>query len=108
VYKPEFGLKYGCNPHQKPAEISSVLGKDLPFLVKNGKPGYINLLDAANAWQLVKELKEATGLAAAASFKHCSPAGAALAVNLSPVEVSGSYDAHVMMLMCSHFFFFFN
>ena len=105
VYKPEFGLKYGCNPHQKPAEISSVLGKDLPFLVKNGKPGYINLLDAANAWQLVKELKEATGLAAAASFKHCSPAGAALAVNLSPVEVSGSYR---MMLMCSHFFFFFN
>mmetsp|Transcript_8268 Transcript_8268/g.15577 ORF Transcript_8268/g.15577 Transcript_8268/m.15577 type:complete len:553 (-) Transcript_8268:1545-3203(-) len=86
VYKPEFPLKYGCNPHQKPAGISSILNSKLPFDVLNGVPGYINLLDAANAWQLVKELREATGLAAAASFKHVSPAGAAVAVPLSDVE----------------------
>jgi phosphoribosylaminoimidazolecarboxamide formyltransferase/IMP cyclohydrolase len=86
VYKPEFPLKYGCNPHQKPAGISSILNSKLPFEVLNGVPGYINLLDAANAWQLVKELGEATGLAAAASFKHVSPAGAAVAVPLSDVE----------------------
>ncbi len=86
VYKPEFPLKYGCNPHQKPAGISSVLNSKLPFDVLNGVPGYINLLDAANAWQLVKELREATGLAAATSFKHVSPAGAAVAVPLSDVE----------------------
>jgi phosphoribosylaminoimidazolecarboxamide formyltransferase/IMP cyclohydrolase len=86
VYKPEFGLKYGCNPHQKPASILSIQGNKLPFDVLNGKPGYINLLDAANAWQLVKELKEATGLAAAASFKHASPAGAAVAVALTELE----------------------
>ena len=60
----------GCNPHQKPAGISSLLGAELPFTVLNGTPGYINLLDAANAWLLVKELREATGLAAASSFKH--------------------------------------
>ena len=86
VYQPEYPLKYGCNPQQKPAGISSILGSPLPFSVVNGKPGYINLLDAANAWQLVKELKEATGLAAATSFKHVSPAGAALAVPLSSSE----------------------
>ena len=86
VYKPEFPLKYGCNPQQKPAGISSILGHPLPFSVLNGKPGYINLLDAANAWQLVKELKDATGLAAATSFKHVSPAGAALAVPLNITE----------------------
>ncbi|KAL3763280.1 hypothetical protein ACHAWU_008983 [Discostella pseudostelligera] len=86
VYKPEFPLKYGCNPHQKPAGISSLLGADLPFTVLNGTPGYINLLDAANAWLLVKELREATGLAAASSFKHVSPAGAAVAVPLTDVE----------------------
>jgi len=86
VYKPEFPLKYGCNPHQKPAGISSVLNSKLPFDVLNGVPGYINLLDAANAWQLVKELREGTGLASAASFKHVSPAGAAVAVPLSDVE----------------------
>mmetsp|Transcript_8902 Transcript_8902/g.13778 ORF Transcript_8902/g.13778 Transcript_8902/m.13778 type:complete len:626 (-) Transcript_8902:1188-3065(-) len=81
VYKPEFALKYGCNPHQKPAFVASVLDHQnkLPFKVLNGKPGYINLLDAANAWQLVRELRIATGVAAAASFKHVSPAGAALA-----------------------------
>jgi phosphoribosylaminoimidazolecarboxamide formyltransferase/IMP cyclohydrolase len=86
VYKPEFPLKYGCNPHQKPAGISSVLNSQLPFDVLNGVPGYINLLDAANAWQLVKELREGTGLASAASFKHVSPAGAAVAVPLNDVE----------------------
>mmetsp|Transcript_11446 Transcript_11446/g.26846 ORF Transcript_11446/g.26846 Transcript_11446/m.26846 type:complete len:617 (-) Transcript_11446:174-2024(-) len=86
VYKPEFPLKYGCNPHQKPAAISSLLNADLPFTVLNGTPGYINLLDAANAWLLVKELREATGLAAASSFKHVSPAGAAVAVPLTEVE----------------------
>lgn len=86
VYKPERPLKYGCNPHQKPAYIASRLGSKLPFDIMNGVPGYINLLDAANAWQLVIELKEATGLAAAASFKHVSPAGAAVAVPLTDVE----------------------
>jgi len=86
VYQPEFPLKYGCNPQQKPAQILSRQGHPLPFDVLNGLPGYINLLDAANAWQLVLELKQATGLAAAASFKHVSPAGAAVAVPLSNVE----------------------
>eukprot|EP00815_Leptocylindrus_aporus_P009305 CAMPEP_0116055546 /NCGR_PEP_ID=MMETSP0322-20121206/3471_1 /TAXON_ID=163516 /ORGANISM="Leptocylindrus danicus var. apora, Strain B651" /LENGTH=622 /DNA_ID=CAMNT_0003539169 /DNA_START=37 /DNA_END=1905 /DNA_ORIENTATION=- len=88
AYKNEFPLKYGCNPHQKPSNISSLMTNSdgLPFEVLNGTPGYINLLDAANAWQLVKELKEATGLAAASSFKHVSPAGAAVAVPLSPTE----------------------
>ena len=86
VYKPEVTLKYGCNPHQKPAMILSRLNDKLPFDILNGKPGYINLLDAANAWQLVLELKQATGLPAAASFKHVSPAGAAVAVPLTDVE----------------------
>jgi phosphoribosylaminoimidazolecarboxamide formyltransferase/IMP cyclohydrolase len=87
VYQPEFMLKYGCNPHQKPARILSRLGHKLPFDVINGTPGYINLLDAVNAWQLVMELKHATGgLAAAASFKHVSPAGAAVAVPLQDKE----------------------
>jgi phosphoribosylaminoimidazolecarboxamide formyltransferase/IMP cyclohydrolase len=86
VYQPEFPLKYGCNPHQKPALIASRMGHKLPFDVLNGVPGYINLLDAANAWQLVVELKQATGLTAASSFKHVSPAGAAVAVPLSDVE----------------------
>ena len=94
VYKPQFPLKYGCNPHQKPAGISSLLNNKLPFDVLNGVPGYINLLDAANAWQLVKELGEATGLAAAASFKHVSPAGAAVAVPLSEVECA-AYEVKV-------------
>ncbi|SFH92049.1 phosphoribosylaminoimidazolecarboxamide formyltransferase [Selenomonas caprae] len=78
----EMELKYGCNPNQKPARVFMKNG-DLPFQVLNGKPGYINLLDAMNSWQLVRELKEATGLPAAASFKHVSPAGAAVAVPLS-------------------------
>lgn len=76
-------LKYGCNPNQKPARVFMKDGQDLPFTVLNGRPGYINLLDAFNSWQLVRELKEATGLPAAASFKHVSPAGAAVAVPLS-------------------------
>ena len=78
----ELELKYGCNPNQKPARIFIKEG-ELPIEVLNGRPGYINLLDALNSWQLVKELKEATGLPAAASFKHVSPAGAAVAVEMS-------------------------
>ena len=81
----EFELKYGCNPNQKPSKIYMKNGSELPIEILNGKPGYINFLDAFNSWQLVKELKEATGLASAASFKHVSPAGAAVAKPLSPV-----------------------
>ena len=79
----EFELKYGCNPNQKPARIYMKDGSELPVTVLNGRPGYINFLDALNAWQLVKELKAATGLPAAASFKHVSPAGAAVGLPLS-------------------------
>ena len=78
----EMELKYGCNPNQKPSRVFIENG-ELPFEVLNGKPGYINLLDAFNGWQLVRELKEATGLPAATSFKHVSPAGAAVGVPLS-------------------------
>ena len=78
----ELALKYGCNPNQKPSRIFMTEG-ELPIEVINGRPGYINFLDAFNAWQLVKELKAATGLAAAASFKHVSPAGAAVGLPLS-------------------------
>ena len=81
----ELELKYGCNPNQKPSRIFVENG-ELPIEVLNGKPGYINFLDAFNGWQLVKELKEATGLPAATSFKHVSPAGAAVGLPLSPVE----------------------
>ena len=77
----ELALKYGCNPNQKPARVYMETG-DLPFTVLNGRPGYINFLDALNSWQLVRELKEATGLPAAASFKHVSPAGAAVGLPL--------------------------
>ena len=79
----EIQLKYGCNPNQKPSRIFMEDGSDLPVKVLNGKPGYINFLDAFNGWQLVKELKEATGLPAATSFKHVSPAGAAVGLPLS-------------------------
>ncbi|MGO5174343.1 phosphoribosylaminoimidazolecarboxamide formyltransferase [Ruminococcus sp. LCP21S3_E8] len=79
----ELELKYGCNPNQKPSRIFMKDDSDLPIEVLNGKPGYINFLDAFNSWQLVKELKTATGLPAAASFKHVSPAGAAVATELS-------------------------
>lgn len=79
----ELMLKYGCNPNQKPSRIFMQDGRELPIEVLNGRPGYINFLDAFNSWQLVRELKEATGLPAAASFKHVSPAGAAVAVPMS-------------------------
>ncbi|MDO5117353.1 MAG: phosphoribosylaminoimidazolecarboxamide formyltransferase [Eggerthellaceae bacterium] len=82
----ELELKYGCNPNQKPSKIFMRDGSDLPVKVLNGKPGYINFLDALNSWQLVRELKEATGLPAAASFKHVSPAGAAVGLPLSDVD----------------------
>lgn len=81
----EIALKYGCNPNQKPSRIFMDNGCELPVTVLNGKPGYINFLDAFNGWQLVKELKEATGLPAATSFKHVSPAGAAVGLPLSEV-----------------------
>ena len=79
----ELELKYGCNPNQKPSKIYVADGSDLPIEVLNGRPGYINFLDAFNGWQLVKELKRATGLPAATSFKHVSPAGAAVGLPLS-------------------------
>ncbi len=82
----ELELKYGCNPNQKPSRVYMEDGSELPITVLNGKPGYINLLDAFNGYQLVKELKEATGLPAATSFKHVSPAGAAVGQPLSEVE----------------------
>ena len=82
----ELELKYGCNPNQKPARIYRRDGGELPIEVLNGKPGYINFLDAFNSWQLVRELRAATGLPAAASFKHVSPAGAAIGLPLSETE----------------------
>lgn len=82
----ELELKYGCNPNQKPSRIFMENGAELPITVLNGKPGYINFLDALNGWQLVKELKQAAGLPAAASFKHVSPAGAAVGIALTEIE----------------------
>lgn len=82
----EIALKYGCNPNQKPARIYMEDGSELPVTVLNGRPGYINFLDALNSWQLVKELKEATGLPSAASFKHVSPAGASVYVPLTETD----------------------
>ncbi len=79
----ELQLKYGCNPNQKPSRIFMADGSELPIQVLSGRPGYINFLDALNAWQLVSELKAATGLPAAASFKHVSPAGAAVGLPMS-------------------------
>ena len=81
----ELELKYGCNPNQKPSKIYMADGSDLPIKVLMGRPGYINFLDAFNGWQLVRELKEATGLPAATSFKHVSPAGAAIGLPMSDV-----------------------
>ena len=81
----EYELKYGCNPNQKPSKIYMNDGSELPIQVLNGRPGYINFLDAFNGWQLVKELKKATGLPAATSFKHVSPAGAAVGLPISDV-----------------------
>ena len=82
----ELELKYGCNPNQKPSRIFMEDGSELPVTVLNGRPGYINFMDALNSWQLVKELKASTGLPSAASFKHVSPAGAAVGLPLSDVE----------------------
>ncbi len=82
----ELELKYGCNPNQKPSRVYMRDGSDLPVEVLSGRPGYINFLDALNSWQLVRELKEATGLPAAASFKHVSPAGAAVGLPLTETE----------------------
>ena len=82
----EIQLKYGCNPNQKPSRVYMENGADLPIEVLNGRPGYINLLDALNGWQLVSELKKATGLPAATSFKHVSPAGAAVGTPLTDIE----------------------
>jgi phosphoribosylaminoimidazolecarboxamide formyltransferase/IMP cyclohydrolase len=101
----EYELKYGCNPNQKPAKIYRKDGGELPLTVKNGRLGYINFLDALNAWQLVRELKEATGLPAAASFKHVSPAGAAVGLPLSDVEKQiyfVSPDAPLSPVACAY------
>merc|ERR1711897_10513 len=85
-FEVERPLKCGCNPHQLPAGLCSIGGGKLPFEVLSGVPGYINLLDAVNAWQLVRELAQATGKPAAASFKHVSPAGAAIGIELNEEE----------------------
>ncbi|MBQ4624602.1 MAG: hypothetical protein IJB51_08700, partial [Clostridia bacterium] len=82
----EFELKYGCNPNQKPAKIYMHDGSELPIEILNGKPGYINFLDAFNSWQLVKELKAALGLPAVTSFKHVSPTSAAVGIPLSDID----------------------
>ena len=99
----EIALKYGCNPNQKPARIY-LNEQELPVTVLNGKPGYINFLDALNSWQLVKELKEATGYPSAASFKHVSPAGAAIGTPLSEVErkIYFTGDEELSMLACAY------
>jgi phosphoribosylaminoimidazolecarboxamide formyltransferase/IMP cyclohydrolase len=90
-YTPDTPLKYGCNPHQNPAWVGHLTPSTAPFTILNGTPGYINFLDAANAWQLVSELRAATGLPAAASFKHCSPAGAGVGVPLTEADIT-AYD----------------
>ncbi len=100
----EMMLKYGCNPNQKPSRIFMEDGSDLPIEVLNGKPGYINLLDAFNSWQLVSELKKATGYCAAASFKHVSPAGAAIGTPLSDVlkKIYFVDDLELSPLACAY------
>ena len=101
----ELELKYGCNPNQKPSRIFMRDGSDLPITVLNGKPGYINFLDALNSWQLVRELKAATGLPAAASFKHVSPAGAAVGAPLSDVDRKIYFvdpDAELSPIACAY------
>jgi phosphoribosylaminoimidazolecarboxamide formyltransferase/IMP cyclohydrolase/phosphoribosylaminoimidazolecarboxamide formyltransferase len=99
----EITLRYGVNPHQKPARVFMRQG-ELPFRVLNGSPGYINLMDLLNAWQLVKELRQATGLPAAASFKHVSPAGAAIGVPMSPPVAKASFadDVELSPLACAY------
>ena len=79
----DYELKYGCNPNQKPAKIFMKGGAELPIEILNGRPGYINLLDAMNSWQLVKEIKEALGMCAATSFKHVSPTSAAVGIPMN-------------------------
>ena len=96
----ELKLKYGCNPNQNPAMLSMPDGGDLPFEVLNGNPGYINFLDAFNSWQLVRELKAALSLPAAASFKHVSPAGAAVGVALSDVMKQKLFVTHNRFAPC--------
>ena len=101
----KFELKYGCNPNQKPASIYMKDGSELPVTVLNGRPGYINFLDALNSWQLVKDLKEATGMPAAASFKHVSPAGAAVGYELSEVDRKMYFvepDAKLSPIACAY------
>ena len=100
----ELELKYGCNPNQKPSKIFMQGEKDLPITVLNGKPGYINFLDAFNSWQLVKELKAALGLPAAASFKHVSPAGAAVGLPLSDTlkKIYWVDDLELSPLACAY------
>ena len=100
----ELELKYGCNPNQKPSRIYMEDGSDLPIKVLNGRPGYINFLDALNGWQLVSELKEATGLPAATSFKHVSPAGAAVGLPLSDVlkKIYFVEDVELSPLACAY------
>ena len=101
----ELELKYGCNPNQKPARVFMRDGGDLPLTVLNGRPGYINLLDALNAWQLVREAALATGLPAAASFKHVSPAGAAIGLPLSETDRRAFFvdpDAMLTPLACAY------
>ena len=101
----ELELKYGCNPNQKPSRIFVNDGRELPIEVLNGKPGYINFMDAFNGWQLVKELKKATGLPAAASFKHVSPAGAAVGIELDDVMKKIYFvpeDAELSPLACAY------
>lgn len=97
-------LKYGCNPNQKPSKIFMADGSDLPVTVLSGKPGFINFLDALNSWQLVSELKQATGLPAAASFKHVSPAGAAVGLPLSDVlkKIYRVEDLELSPLACAY------
>jgi phosphoribosylaminoimidazolecarboxamide formyltransferase/IMP cyclohydrolase len=101
----EIELKYGINPNQKPSRIFMRDGSDLPVTVLNGKPGFINFLDAFNSWQLVRELKEATGLPAAASFKHVSPAGAAVGTPLSDIDRQIYFvadDAELSPIACAY------
>lgn len=99
----EISLKYGCNPNQKPSRIYVENG-ELPVTVLNGKPGYINFLDALNSWQLVKELKEATGLPSAASFKHVSPAGAAVGLPLTDIDKQIYFvdDTNISPIACAY------
>lgn len=101
----ELELKYGCNPNQKPARIYMKNGKELPVTVLSGKPGYINFMDALNSWQLVKAMKEATGMPSAASFKHVSPAGAAVGHPLTEIDRKIYFvdpDAELSPIACAY------